>query len=49
MGLGQSLREPHFLMTGGKARGKLPGSDYGGVWGSVAEVSSPDGGLLGLT
>ena len=40
MGLGQSLRDLHSLMIGGKAQGKLPGSDCGGVWWSGAEVSS---------
>ena len=40
IGLGQSLRGPHSLMNGGKARGKLPGSDCGSVWHSSAEVSS---------
>ena len=39
-GLGQSLRDLHSLMMGGKARGKLPGSDCGDVWRSGAEVSS---------
>ena len=38
--LGQSLRDPHSLMMGGKARDKFPGSDCGGVWRSGAEVSS---------
>ena len=37
--LGESLRDPHSLMMGGKARGKLPGSDCSGVWRSGAEVS----------
>ena len=36
-GLGQSLRDPHSLMIGGKARGKLPGSDYSGVCRGGAE------------
>ena len=40
MGLGQSLRDTHSLMIGGKPWGKPPGSDYGGVWQSGAEVSS---------
>ena len=39
-GLGQSLRDPHSLMKGGKSLGKPPGSDCGGVWQSGAEVSS---------
>ena len=39
MGLGQSLLDLHSLI-GGKAWGKLPQSDCGGVWQSVAEVSS---------
>ena len=39
-GLGQSLRDPHSLRIGGKAQGKLPGSDCSGVWWSGAEVSS---------
>ena len=37
-GLGQSLRNPHSLMIGGKSRGNLPGSDCGGVCGGGAEV-----------
>ena len=39
-GIGQSLRDSHDLMIGGKARCKLPGPDSGGVWRSGAEVSS---------
>ena len=39
-GLGQNLQYPHSLMIGGKALGKLPGSDRGGVWRGGAEVSS---------
>ena len=40
-GLGQSLRDPHSLMIGGKPWGKPPGSDHcGGVCKSGAEVSS---------
>ena len=38
-GLGQSLWDPHSLM-GGKAQGKLLGSDCGCVWRSGDEVSS---------
>ena len=36
-GLGQSLRDPHSLTIGGKARGKLPGSDYSSVCRGGAE------------
>ena len=36
-GVGQSLREPHYLMTGGEPRGNSPGSDCGQAG---AEVSS---------
>ena len=39
-GVGQSLRDPHSLMIGGKVRGKLPWSDCGGVWQGGAEVAS---------
>ena len=39
-GLGQSLRDPHSLMIGGKAQGSLPGLDCGGVCRGGAEVSS---------
>ena len=39
-GLGQSLRDPHSLMMGGKPRGNLPGSDCGNVCRGGAEVSS---------
>ena len=39
LGLGQSFWDPHSLMIGGKSRGKLSGSDCGGVWRSGAEVS----------
>ena len=39
-GLGQSHRDPHSLMIGGKAWRKLHGSDCGGVWCGGAEVSS---------
>ena len=39
-GLGQSLRDPHSLIIGGKPWGNLPGSDYGCVCPSGAEVLS---------
>ena len=37
-GLGQSLQDPHSLMMGGKALGKLSVSDCRGVWWSDAGV-----------
>ena len=40
MGLGQSLWEPQCLMTGGKAWGKLHGSDCGGLCRDGAEALS---------
>ena len=39
-GLGQSLRDPHSLMTEGKPWGNLPGSDCGSVCHGGAEVWS---------
>ena len=39
-GLGQRLRDPHYLVIGGKPWSNLPGSDCGGVWWSGAEVLS---------
>ena len=38
--LGQSLRDPHSLMKGGKPQGNLPGSDCASVCRGGAEVSS---------
>ena len=40
MGLGQSLRDSHSLMIGGKTRGNLPGLDCGSVCQGGTEVSS---------
>ena len=39
-GLGQSLRDPHSLMIGGKTQGNLPWLDCSGVCQGGAEVSS---------
>ena len=39
-GLGQSLRDPHSLVIGGKPQGKLPGSDCVCVCQGGAELSS---------